>query len=428
MTAAVLFICFLVCVVLGIPIAISMGISSIVTILTCSSLLNVSYVVQGLVNGANNFSLLAIPLFCFAGELMGKGGISRRLVDCFNSLFGRKAGGLAIVTVCACMFFAAISGSGPATVVAIGGIMIPGMIKQGYDCGFVAGLTGLAGAIGIIIPPSIPMVVYGVAANVSVGDLFLGGVIPGFLIGFVLIGYSYFFAKKHNYVIADTKKYTGKEILTIFWNAKWSLLVPVIILGGIYGGIFTPTEAAGVAVVYGFLVGTFLYKELKWKDFVDAARGAMLNTAVVMVLIGASSTFSRILTLEGIPELVANFLLSTFHSKVALLLVINVVLLIAGALIDCSSAIIILTPLLLPAVTELGMDPLHFGIMMIVNLGIGFVTPPVGPNLFLAMGIADSKLGDTTKQVLPMCGLCVIVVLLITFIPQIATFLPSLTH
>ena len=216
--------------------------------------------------------------------------------------------------------------------------------------------------------------------------------------------------------------------MTIFWNAKWSLLVPVIILGGIYGGIFTPTEAAGVAVVYGFLVGTFLYKELKWKDFVDAARGAMLNTAVVMVLIGASSTFSRILTLEGIPELVANFLLSTFHSKVALLLVINVVLLIAGALIDCSSAIIILTPLLLPAVTELGMDPLHFGIMMIVNLGIGFVTPPVGPNLFLAMGIADSKLGDTTKQVLPMCGLCVIVVLLITFIPQIATFLPSLTH
>lgn len=427
MTIIVLFVTFVLCIMIGVPIAISMGMASVLALIVSESALGMSFVSQIIVNGTYSFTLLAIPFFLLSGELMGKGGISRRLIDCFKSLVGNKCGGLASVTVLACMFFAAISGSGPATVVAIGGLMAPVMIEDGYERGFVAGITGTAGAIGIIIPPSIPFVVYAVAANESVGSLFLSGIIPGIMIAAALCLYSYLYAKKRGDLIKKSGEiYTWRERGKIFWNAKWSLLVPVIILGGIYGGLFTPTEAAAVTVIYGFLIGAFVYKELKLPDIVDALKNTVTTTGTIMILVGASAVFSKLMTIEGIPQLVSNFLTSTFSTKVTFLIFVNVLFLIAGCIMDSTSATIILTPLLLPAAKMLGIDPIHFGTMMIVNLGIGFVTPPVGVNLFLGMQISGSKLGDAVRHVLPMIFTEIILLLLITYIPAISMFLPNL--
>lgn len=425
MVVALLFGSFALLLILRVPIGISLGMSSLITIFA-SGVVQPTYLAQGLVTGADSFSLMAVPFFVLAGELMATGGISRRLLNIADAFLGRKYGGLALVTVVACMFFAAISGSGPATVAAIGGLTIPSMLKQGYDKPFAGAISAAAGSIGVIIPPSIPMVMYCVATGVSVGAMFMGGVIPGILIGISLCVYSSLYSKKHKYINAEAAPFSWGNVGRSLVDGIWALLVPVIILGGIYGGIFTPTEAAAVAVAYGLIVGLFVYRDLKAKDLYRIFGSAALTTATIMVILGTATTFGRILTLERIPTMIADFFESVAKGPIMLLILINILLLIVGCFMETNAAIIILAPIFLPIVESMGINPVHFGIVMVVNLAIGFVTPPLGVNLFVACNVANAKLEEICKGILPILGVMILDLLLITYIEPLSTFLPAL--
>lgn len=425
MVVALLFGSFALLLILRVPIGISLGMSSLITIFA-SGVVQPTYLAQGLVTGADSFSLMAVPFFVLAGELMATGGISRRLLNIADAFLGRKYGGLALVTVVACMFFAAISGSGPATVAAIGGLTIPSMLKQGYDRPFAGAISAAAGSIGVIIPPSIPMVMYCVATGVSVGAMFMGGVIPGILIGVSLCVYSSLYSKKHKYINAEAAPFSWGNVGRSLMDGIWALLVPVIILGGIYGGIFTPTEAAAVAVAYGLIVGLFVYRDLKAKDLYRIFGSAALTTATIMVILGTATTFGRILTLERIPTMIADFFESVAKGPIMLMILINILLLIVGCFMETNAAIIILAPIFLPIVESMGINPVHFGIVMVVNLAIGFVTPPLGVNLFVACNVANAKLEEICKGILPILGVMIVDLLLITYIEPLSTFLPAL--
>ena len=425
MIVALLFGSFALLLILRVPIGISLGMSSLVTIFA-SGVVQPTYLAQGLVTGADSFSLMAVPFFVLAGELMATGGISRRLLNIADAFLGRKYGGLALVTVVACMFFAAISGSGPATVAAIGGLTIPSMLKQGYDRPFAGAISAAAGSIGVIIPPSIPMVMFCVATGVSVGAMFMGGVIPGLLIGVSLCLYSSLYSKKHKYINAEAAPFSWGNVGRSLADGIWALLVPVIILGGIYGGIFTPTEAAAVAVAYGLIVGLFVYRDLKAKDLYRIFGSAALTTATIMVILGTATTFGRILTLERIPTMIADFFESVAKGPIMLMIRINILLLIVGCFMETNAAIIILAPIFLPIVESMGINPVHFGIVMVVNLAIGFVTPPLGVNLFVACNVANAKLEEICKGILPILGVMIVDLLLITYVEPLSTFLPAL--
>lgn len=425
MVVALLFGSFALLLILRVPIGISLGMSSLITIFA-SGVVQPTYLAQGLVTGADSFSLMAVPFFVLAGELMATGGISRRLLNIADAFLGRKYGGLALVTVVACMFFAAISGSGPATVAAIGGLTIPSMLKQGYDKPFAGAISAAAGSIGVIIPPSIPMVMYCVATGVSVGAMFMGGVIPGILIGISLCVYSSLYSKKHKYINAEAAPFSWGNVGRSLVDGIWALLVPVIILGGIYGGIFTPTEAAAVAVAYGLIVGLFVYRDLKAKDLYRIFGSAALTTATIMVILGTATTFGRILTLERIPTMIADFFESVAKGPIMLLILINILLLIVGCFMETNAAIIILAPIFLPIVESMGINPVHFGIVMVVNLAVGFVTPPLGVNLFVSCNVANAKLEEICKGILPILGVMILDLLLITYIEPLSMFLPAL--
>ena len=425
MVVALLFGSFALLLILRVPIGISLGMSSLITIFA-SGVVQPTYLAQGLVTGADSFSLMAVPFFVLAGELMATGGISRRLLNIADAFLGRKYGGLALVTVVACMFFAAISGSGPATVAAIGGLTIPSMLKQGYDRPFAGAISAAAGSIGVIIPPSIPMVMYCVATGVSVGAMFMGGVIPGVLIGVSLCLYSSLYSKKRKYINAEAAPFSWGNVGRSLADGIWALLVPVIILGGIYGGIFTPTEAAAVAVAYGLIVGLFVYRDLKAKDLYRIFGSAALTTATIMVILGTATTFGRILTLERIPTMIADFFESVAKGPIMLMILINILLLIVGCFMETNAAIIILAPIFLPIVESMGINPVHFGIVMVVNLAIGFVTPPLGVNLFVACNVANAKLEEICKGIFPILGVMIVDLLLITYIEPLSTFLPAL--
>lgn len=425
MVVALLFGSFALLLILRVPIGISLGMSSLITIFA-SGVVQPTYLAQGLVTGADSFSLMAVPFFVLAGELMATGGISRRLLNIADAFLGRKYGGLALVTVVACMFFAAISGSGPATVAAIGGLTIPSMLKQGYDRPFAGAISAAAGSIGVIIPPSIPMVMFCVATGVSVGAMFMGGVIPGLLIGVSLCLYSSLYSKKHKYINAEAAPFSWGNVGRSLADGIWALLVPVIILGGIYGGIFTPTEAAAVAVAYGLIVGLFVYRDLKAKDLYRIFGSAALTTATIMVILGTATTFGRILTLERIPTMIADFFESVAKGPIMLMILINILLLIVGCFMETNAAIIILAPIFLPIVESMGINPVHFGIVMVVNLAIGFVTPPLGVNLFVACNVANAKLEEICKGILPILGVMIVDLLLITYVEPLSTFLPAL--
>ena len=425
MIVALLFGSFALLLILRVPIGISLGMSSLVTIFA-SGVVQPTYLAQGLVTGADSFSLMAVPFFVLAGELMATGGISRRLLNIADAFLGRKYGGLALVTVVACMFFAAISGSGPATVAAIGGLTIPSMLKQGYDRPFAGAISAAAGSIGVIIPPSIPMVMFCVATGVSVGAMFMGGVIPGLLIGVSLCLYSSLYSKKHKYINAEAAPFSWGNVGRSLADGIWALLVPVIILGGIYGGIFTPTEAAAVAVAYGLIVGLFVSRDLKAKDLYRIFGSAALTTATIMVILGTATTFGRILTLERIPTMIADFFESVAKGPIMLMILINILLLIVGCFMETNAAIIILAPIFLPIVESMGINPVHFGIVMVVNLAIGFVTPPLGVNLFVACNVANAKLEEICKGILPILGVMIVDLLLITYVEPLSTFLPAL--
>ena len=422
--AAVVFITLIVSLVLTVPIGFSLGIASLGYILYTGNL-TPGFIAQNMVTGCDSFPTMAIPFFIFAGELMGGGGISKRLLNLASVFFGRIQGGLAIVTVVVCMFFAAISGSGPATVAAVGGMVVPTMLEKGYDKKFVLALIAAAGSIGVIIPPSIPMVIYGVTTNSSVSSLFLAGFVPGIMIGLVLIGYSYFFAKKNGYK-GDTEPFSWKRAAHELKEGFWAILSPVIILGGIYGGIFTPTEAAAVSVIYSLIVGCFIYKELDLKKLLNVTRNACETTASILIVIGCAAGFSKVLTLGRIPTTVANGMLNMTDSVILILLLINVLLLIVGCFMETLCAIMILAPILFPVVTSLGVDPIHFGIIMVVNLAIGFITPPLGVNLFVASRVGETTLDNVIKGIIPFLVLMIATLMLITYIPAISMFLPNM--
>ncbi|MDW7675202.1 MAG: TRAP transporter large permease, partial [Bacillota bacterium] len=356
--------------------------------------------------------------FILAGNLMAAGGISQRLVKLANTLVGRMTGGLAIVSVLAGMFFAAISGSGAATTAALGSILIPSMVNKGYNKEFATTIQATSGAIGIIIPPSVPLVLYGIGGGVSIGDLFLGGFGPGILIGISLMTVAYFISKKEGY--GNEKPATLSEIGAAFKDAYLALLMPIIILGGIYSGVFTPTEAAVVAVVYGFVVGTLIYKELNWKNLNEILTASVITTAIIMFIIGSAALFGLVLTRERIPQEIATWLLSISNSPWVILMMINVFLLIIGTFMETAAAIIILTPILVPIILAAGIDPVHFGIIMITNLGIGLVTPPIGINLYVASNIAGAKMEMVIKRTVPFLIAMIISLVLITYVPQIS--------
>jgi len=410
---------FVVAMLIDIPIALALGLASVFVLNFIGDLPSIISA-QMVYAAGDSFNLMAIPFFILAGNLMGHGGLSKRLIDFSNILVGGMTGGLGIIAIVTSMFFAAISGSGPATVAALGTIIIPGMIKAGYDRGYSSALMATAGAVGIIIPPSIPMILYGVQAEVSVARIFMAGFGPGLLFGAVLLILNYWMARIKGY-----KRPADAEIPTCGWDVVYSLFMPVLILGGIYGGIFTPTEAAGVAVAYGFIVGAFIYRELNWKNipkiFIDSAVGS----AVVMLIVMCASLFSFVLVSEDAPQTLIQWISSFTTNKIVVLMMINVFLLIAGCFLDASSAIIVLTPILLPLTMSLGVDPTHFGIVMVVNLAIGLVTPPVGLDLYVACGISKISLEQITRAVWPFLFATIVVLLLVSYIPAISLGLPD---
>lgn len=421
MTTFLLFGTFALLMTMKVPIAFSMGLACIVVALFSPSL-TLTFIGQGLVTATDSFALMAIPFFVLAGDLMGKGGISRRLFDFINVFVGRIYGGTAIAAVITCMFFAAISGSGPATVAAVGGMMIPMMIKEGYDRRFTTTLLATAGALGIIIPPSIPLVLFGIGSGTSIGDLFKGGMIPGIFIGICLCIYVYLHSKKMGYR-GNQEPFSFGRLWSSFKEAIWAILVPVIILGGIYGGIFTPTEAAVVAVFYSLFVSMFVYKEVKVSDLFPILRDAAGSAATILIVIGTATTFGTIMSLERVPEAIAAGMLAISSNPIIITLLIIVLLLIVGMFMDTSAAVVIFTPILFPIAMKVGIDPVHFGIIMIVSLAIGFITPPVGVNLFVAMNIAKTTMVEIFPYIIPFILVCLIALLVIVLVPQLTLFL-----
>jgi len=400
---------------LSLPIGISLGFATALTLVYTDSV-PLIMIAQNAFAALDSFPLLAIPFFMLAGSLMSYGGISKRLVTLANAMVGAVIGGLAMVTVTACMFFAAISGSGPATVSAIGSFMIPAMKAKKYDDDFAAALTAVAGSIGVIIPPSIPFVIYGVVSGVSVGEMFVSGIIPGIVIGLSLMALSYRIAKKKKYPRAEKNVAIGHA----FKEAWWALMVPVIILGGIYGGIFTPTEAAVVASVYALFIGKYVYKELDFNTIYDAFKDAALVNGATTFMIGLSMSFAAFLAMEQVPARICEWMLSLSSSPTMILLIINILLLTVGCFVDNISSMIILTPILLPIVTKIGIDPVHFGLVMTVALATGFVTPPYGANLFVASAVSGVNMVRLSKAVGPFILVMISCLLLFTYIPSIS--------
>jgi C4-dicarboxylate transporter DctM subunit len=423
MVSIALFISLIVFLIVNVPVGIAIGLSSLSAIIL-NDRLSATYIVQQLVTSADSFPLMAIPLFILAGELMGSGGVSKRILNVCNVFFGRITGGLAIVTVVVCMFFAAVSGSGPATVAAVGSMVVPTMLEKGYSKSFTLALIATAGSIGVVIPPSIPMVIYGVSTNTSISGLFMAGFLPGFLIGIALIILCYFYCKKQGWKGEDYK-YSAKEKLAAIWDAKWALINPVIILGGIYGGIFTPTEAASVAAVYALVCGLFIHRELDFRNMISTIGTACSTTGTTMVIIGCATAFTKILTIQKIPDMITNGIIGFTDNKIIILILINVLLLIVGCFMDTTPAMMVLAPILLPVALSFGMDPIHFGIIMVVNLSIGFITPPLGINLFVASRIGREKLETVTSGIVKFLIVMILCLLLITYIPKIALLLPQ---
>lgn len=412
MEILILFGCLVVFLVLSIPIGISLGLATAIT-LAATSDIPLIMIAQNAFAALDSFPLLAIPFFMLAGSLMSYGGISKRLVTLAEALVGFIVGSLAMVTVMACMFFAAISGSGPATVSAIGSFMIPAMKEKAYDQDFAAALAATAGSIGVIIPPSIPFVIYGVVSGASVGEMFISGIVPGILIGLSLMLTSYFIAKKKGYPKSESRP----RVWPAFKDAFWALLVPIIILGGIYGGIFTPTEAAVVASVYALLVGRFIYKELDFKSIYASFKDASLVNGATTFMIGLSMSFASYLAMEQVPMKIGSWLLGISSNPAVIMLCINILLLIIGCFVDNISSMIILTPILLPVVTKLGIDPIHFGLVMTVALAIGFVTPPYGANLFVASAVSGVNMVKISRAVVPLIIVMILCLMLFTYVP-----------
>lgn len=423
MTSFVLFGIFTVLLLFGAPIAACLGISSLASLMAGG--LPLEIVPSNIYASINKFVLLAIPFFILAGNIMEKTHISDKLINLARTCVGHKRGGLSMVCILVSCFFAAISGSGPATVAALGLVVIPAMVRIGYRPAFAAALMAAGGAIGVIIPPSITFVVYGSISNDSISALFMGGITPGILIAAGLIFTSMWVTRNEDIEILP--KSSKEERMKALKESFWGLMMPVIILGGIYGGIFTPTEAAAVSAVYGLFVGVFIYKTLNFKMFYKILVDTASQTGVVMLIIATASLFAWVITVDGIANVLSGVLSSVANGNVIIFFIIlNVVLLFAGCFLDATSAFYILTPIFLPVAQSLGVDSVHLGIVMVVNLAIGLITPPVGVNLYVACGLADTNLKEISKAIMPLIIMCIIILLLITYIPALCMWLPNL--
>lgn len=416
-----LFVAFFLLLLSRVPIAVALGFATFLYFYFFT-MVPLTEVPARLFGAVDRFTLMAIPFFIFAANIMSYGGISRRLTEAANAAVGRFPGGLGMTAVISCIFFAAISGSSPATVVAVGTLLIPAMIRAGYRRNFSTGIVTTAGSLGILIPPSIPLILYGIAAEQSIGDLFLAGVVPGLMAGIMLLGLVIFMSRRQN-LGGETLPMSNRERLLAFRDALLSLLLPVFVLGGIYGGIFTPTEAAAMAVFYAFLLTFFVYREIRLRDLGPIVMRSVRMSAMLMFIIANAILFSFVLTSERIPDAAAGFLTDLDLPKWGFLLLINILFLVVGTFMDSAGAILILAPILAPVAIELGVDPIHFGIIMIMNLEIGMITPPVGLNLFVASGISGLSILQVAKAALPSGLVLLVALILVTYIPDIALFL-----
>ncbi|MDL2313766.1 TRAP transporter large permease [Desulfovibrio sp. OttesenSCG-928-C14] len=424
MSVWAIFISFGLYLFLSVPIGVSIGLA----VMTYMVLDGESwrYVATNLFAAVDSFPLMAIPFFVLSGALMERGGLSLRLVNFANSLIGHINGGLAFVAVITCLFFGAISGSSPATVAAIGSIMVPFMVRAGYPKSFALGLIAAAGCLGVIIPPSIPMIMFGVATGASVSNLFMAGFLPGILCAFFLCVVAYIICRRQGFNTARGEGFSLANAWKEFKSAIWALLVPIIILGGIYGGIFTPTEAAVVAVFYGLVAGVLIYRELDLAGIIDSLRSTTVTTAMIMLIVGTGMTLGEVLAIQQVPTMVAESMRAWLDSTFGFLILVNLVLLVVGMIMDTTAAILILSPILYPIAAMFGIDIIHFGIILVINLAIGLITPPVGLNLFTAKGLSDISLERLIIGVLPFLFAMLISLAIISFNDQVALFLPRL--
>ncbi|SDK30608.1 C4-dicarboxylate transporter, DctM subunit [Maridesulfovibrio ferrireducens] len=409
---------------LSVPIGIAIGMSVIVGV-WAGDMLPYEFIIQKMVTSLDVFPLMAVPFFIMAGEIMQKGSMAQRLLTVSKKLVGHMTGGMAHISVLTSMFYGALSGSAPATVAAVGGIMVPSMIKEGYSRSFSTAVNTAAGCLGVMIPPSVPLIIYGTTAGVSVGDLFIAGVVPGVFVGVCLMICSYVISKKHGYT--GTGDRAGfKEIMVASKEALVALMVPLIVLGGIYGGLTTPTEAGVIAVLYAFIAEGIFLRTLSWRKVAEIFKGTALTTSSIFLVVATATALGQILLFYNVPEMLVEILVGISDNKYVLIPIILVFLLIMGTFMDALANILILTPLLLPVVKVLGMNPIHFGIIMIVCSSMGFLTPPVGVNLFVGCSIGNISIEKLSAAVMPFLFTMVLALLAIVFIPQLSLWLPGL--
>lgn len=408
-----------------VPIFVALAFSSLLTLMISGDL-PVNIAAQRMFAGMDKFSLMAMPFFIFAADIMRRGGIAKRLLDFTLSIVGFMRGGLALTTQLACMLFGALSGSSPATVAAMGGLMYPELIAKGYKRAFSIGLITVSGAVALLIPPSVTLIVYGTVTGVSVGALFMGGIMPGIVFGAVILAYSYYVARKENR--PPDANFSFREVLRTTKEAAWALGVPIIILGGIYFGVFTPTESAGVSAVYAAFVGMFIYKEFTWKSLMETALNSTITLVGVMIIVAGASVFGWVLTVYQAPQLLANFLMGPNTNQITFWIGVNILFLLAGMFMDGVAATTILAPLVYPLAMNLGINPVHLGVTLTANTAIGQYTPPFGLNLFVATGITKEPMLDIIRAVIPFIFLTLIALLIITYWPDLTLLIPRLTY
>jgi C4-dicarboxylate transporter, DctM subunit len=425
MNATIIFVLLLLLMLTGMPISISLGLTVLVFFATMTSVAPEAVALK-LFSGIEKFEIMAIPFFILAGNFLTHGGVARRMINFATSMVGHFHGGLGLAGVLACALFAAVSGSSPATVVAIGSIILPAMVRQGYPKKFGAGIITTSGSLGILIPPSIVMVMYAVTTNTSVGQLFMAGVVPGLMLAFFLGLTTWFIAKKNDY--PRMTKASWGERWTAFRKSFWGLMLIVVVMGGIYSGKFTPTEAAAMAAVYAFIIAVFVYKDLKLRQVAKVLLDSASLSAMLLYIITNAMLFSFLMTSENIPQAMAAWITDQGMGVVAFLLVVNILLLAAGNFMEPSSIVLIMAPILFPVAMKLGIDPVHFGILIIVNMEVGMCHPPVGLNLYVASGITKMGISELTVAVLPWLATMLGFLLLVTYVPQISLWLPNLIY